>query len=95
MLGLAGTVAEELFPNGTGAVMAKDLSRESIAESAVPVLRDAQHAAQLGRAALGRVNAIFLEEHFIDRFRLALAPLLVSHRVLFKNIDLGKASSTN
>ncbi len=97
VLGLAGTVAEELFPNGTGAVMAKDLSRESIAESAVPVLRDAQHAAQLGRAALGRVNAIFLEEHFIDRFRLALAPLLVSHRVLFKNIDLGKkkASSTN
>jgi phosphatidylinositol alpha-1,6-mannosyltransferase len=36
LLGLAGTVMEELFPTGTGAVLAKDLSREKIAEAAVP-----------------------------------------------------------
>jgi len=96
VLGLAGTVTEELFPAGTGAVIAKDLSKKSIADSAVPLLRTAQHAAELGRAALGRVNAVFLEEHFIDRFRLALAPLLLSHQALVTNIDLGKkkASST-
>lgn len=76
VLGLAGTVTEELFPTGTGAVMAKDLSRESIAESAVPVLRSAQHAAELGRASSARVNAVFLKEHFADRFRRALGPLL-------------------
>lgn len=96
VLGLAGTVTEELFPSGTGAVMAKDLSKESIAEAAVPLLRMAQHAAELGRASLTRVNAVFLEEHFIDRFRLALAPFLLSHRALVTNIDLGekRASST-
>src|SRR6202140_963328 len=94
VLGLAGTVTGELFPSGTGAVMAKDLSRKSIAESGVPVLRDAQHAAELGRAASARVNAVFLEEHFIDRFRRALAPLLLSYRALVTNIDLGKSTSS-
>jgi glycosyltransferase involved in cell wall biosynthesis len=51
LLGLAGSVTEELFPTGTGAVIAKDLSRESIAEAAIPVLRSGQHAWELGRAA--------------------------------------------
>jgi phosphatidyl-myo-inositol dimannoside synthase len=75
LLGLAGTVTEELFPAGTGAVIAKDLSKESIAEAAVPVLSSASHAAELGRAASTRVNAVFLKEHFADRFRRALTPL--------------------
>ena len=94
VLGLAGTVTEELFPVGTGAVMAKDLSRESIIESAVPVLRSAQYAAELGRAASARVNAVFLEEHFIDRFRRALAPFLLSYPALATNIDRGKRTSS-
>jgi phosphatidyl-myo-inositol dimannoside synthase len=81
LLGLAGTVTEELFPVGTGAIMAKDLSRESISASAVPVLRSAQHAAELGRAASARVNAVFLKEHFAERFRRALAPQLSASRV--------------
>ncbi|MHB8216518.1 MAG: glycosyltransferase family 4 protein [Candidatus Sulfotelmatobacter sp.] len=76
LLGLAGTVTEELFPKGTGAVIAKDPSRESIAEAAIPVLGNSQHAAELGRAVSARVNSVFLKEHFADRFRHALAPLL-------------------
>jgi phosphatidylinositol alpha-1,6-mannosyltransferase len=76
LLGLAGTVTEELFPAGTGALIAKDLSRESIAEAAIPVLGSAQHAAAIGRAGSARVNAVFLTEHFGGRFRRALAPLL-------------------
>jgi phosphatidylinositol alpha-1,6-mannosyltransferase len=76
LLGLAGTVTEELFPLGTGAVIAKDLSRESIAEAAIPVLRNAQHAAELGLAVSARVNSVFLKEHFADRFRRTLTPLL-------------------
>jgi phosphatidyl-myo-inositol dimannoside synthase len=76
VLGLAGTVTEELFPTGTGAVVAKDLSRESIAEAAIPLLRSAQCAQALGRAAVARVNAVFLKEHFAGRLRRALAPQL-------------------
>jgi phosphatidyl-myo-inositol dimannoside synthase len=76
VLGLAGTVTEELFPPGTGAVVAKDLSRESIAEAAIPLLRSAQHAQALGSAAAARVNAVFLKEHFAGRLQRALAPHL-------------------
>ena len=95
VLGLAGTVTDELFPIGTGAVMANDLSRESIADAAVPLLGTAQHAAELGRASLARVNAVFLEEHFIDRFRLALGPFLLSYRSPVTNILTGKKSASS
>jgi hypothetical protein len=43
-LGVGGTVTAELLPTGMRAVIAKDLSKESIAEAAVPVLRSAQLA---------------------------------------------------
>jgi len=55
-VGLAGTVTEELFPPGTGAVLAKKGDGQSIAEAALPALSDAQHAAQLGQAARARVE---------------------------------------
>jgi phosphatidyl-myo-inositol dimannoside synthase len=90
VLGLAGTVTEELFPIGTGAVMSKDLSRESIAQSAVPVLRDAQRAAQLGRASLARVNSVFLKEHFVVRFRHALDSFLSPHGAVAISNNLAK-----
>ena len=85
LLGVAGTVTEELFPTGTGAVIAKDLSRESIAEAAIPVLRSGPRARELGRAALARVNAVFLKEHFACRFRRALAPLLSAYGAVATN----------
>ena len=76
VLGLAGTVADELFPNGDGMVLAKDLRRESIAEAAIPVLTDSQLASRLGNAGHRRVRSTFLEEHFAARFRRALGQLL-------------------
>jgi glycosyltransferase involved in cell wall biosynthesis len=97
VLGLAGTVTEELFPPGTGAVVAKDLSRESIAEAAIPILRSAQYAAELGRAACARVNAVFLEEHFFGRLRRALAPALGVYKAFATSgtrTDLKKGSAS-
>jgi phosphatidylinositol alpha-1,6-mannosyltransferase len=82
LLGLAGTVTEELFPPGTGAVLAKDLSKESIAEAAVPILRSPELAAKLGRAASATVKARYLEEHFFGRLRQALAPVLTAPKAL-------------
>jgi phosphatidylinositol alpha-1,6-mannosyltransferase len=78
VLGLAGTVTEELFPSGKGAVLAKDLDGGSIAQAAIPVLGDAQRAAELGRSGRARVESLFLERHFIDRFRAAFLPLISS-----------------
>jgi glycosyltransferase involved in cell wall biosynthesis len=97
LLGVAGTVTEELFPTGTGAVIAKDLSKESIAEAAVPVLRNAQLARELGRGASARVNAVFLKEHFAARLRRTLAPLLSVYEALATNTpgtDLGEVNAS-
>src|SRR5437764_2493743 len=71
-LGMAGTVAEELFPAGNGVALAKDLDAKSIAEAAIPVLTDSQLASTLGAAAHNRVHSTFLEDHFAVRFRRAL-----------------------
>jgi glycosyltransferase involved in cell wall biosynthesis len=71
-LGIAGTVAEELFPAGNGVALAKDLEAKSIAEAAIPVLTDSQLASTLGAAAHNRVHSTFLEDHFAIRFRRAL-----------------------
>lgn len=76
LLGLAGTVVEELFPNGEGVVLARDLGRDSVAKAAIPVLTDAQLASSLGQAGCARVQSTFLEEHFVERLRRALAPLI-------------------
>jgi len=76
ILGLAGTVTEELFPGQTGAVFAKDLDGDSIAQAAIPVLSDALRAARLGQAARARVQSVFLQDHFMERFRQALSPLM-------------------
>jgi glycosyltransferase involved in cell wall biosynthesis len=75
-VGLAGTVAAELFPNGKGVMLANDLRPESIADAAIPVLTDAPLASRLGNAAYERVHSTFLEKHFAARFRRALAKVL-------------------
>ena len=75
-LGLAGTVTEELFPNGNGVVLVKDLAPQSIAEAAIPVLTNSQLASRLGATARKRVQSTFLEEHFAARFRRALGHVL-------------------
>lgn len=75
-LGLAGTVAEELFPGGHGVVLAKDLSPESIAAAAIPVLTDSQLASRLGDEARCRVRSTFLQEHFTERLMRALRTVL-------------------
>jgi phosphatidyl-myo-inositol dimannoside synthase len=75
-IGLAGTVTAELFPDGNGVVLAKDLSPTSIAEAAIPVLMDSRLASSLGEAAHNRVQRTFLEEHFAMRFCRALGQAL-------------------
>jgi len=76
VLGLSATVTDELFPEGTGAVFAKRLDADCIAQAAIPVLKDPQRAASLGQAARARVQSVFLEEHFMERFRKAISPLM-------------------
>ena len=76
VLGLAGTVIEELFPNGSGVQLASDWESHSIAQAAIPLLNDSRLASTLGQAAYSRVQDTFLEEHFSQRFRCALSKVL-------------------
>lgn len=80
VLGLAGTVVEELFPDDTGILLARNWERHSIAQAAIPVLADSQLAKAVGSAAWTRVQNNFLEEHFTERFRRVLAKLLPAYR---------------
>jgi phosphatidylinositol alpha-1,6-mannosyltransferase len=73
VLGLGGTVTEELFPPGTGVVLAKSLTPKDIVDAVVPVLQNAELASRLGYDAWKRVQSTFLEEHFAERFRRAIA----------------------
>jgi len=91
LLGLAGPVTEELFPPGTGDVIAKDLSRENIGEAAVPILRSGQLAAKLGRATSERLKDAFLKEHFARRLRQVLPQALFS---CTSGADLKKRNSS-
>ena len=62
VLGLAGTVIKELFPDGTTAVLARDLGMHGISQAAIPVLagfRLAPRCAELGGIAW---NTIFLSD---------------------------------
>jgi len=75
VMGLAGTVMSELFPNRS-AILVNDLLASTITRAAVRVLGDSEYATAVGLAARQRVEETFLEEHFIARFRAALEPLL-------------------
>jgi phosphatidylinositol alpha-1,6-mannosyltransferase len=73
VLGLRGAVIEELFPSG-GVALAASQAPADLAAAATPVLSDAAAAARLGEAGAARVRERFLESHFIERVRAALAP---------------------
>jgi phosphatidylinositol alpha-1,6-mannosyltransferase len=74
VVGLANTVMEELFPEGQGAVLARAATGAAIAEVTIPLLADQALARAVGEAARARVHASLLEEHFVARFREAVAP---------------------
>jgi len=101
-LGLAGSVMEEVFPNGEGAVFAKDLGSDSIAQAAIPVLTNNDLASRLGQLGRRRVQNLFLEEHFAARFRDALGNLLQidssmyscpEEKIRSQSLALGQASA--
>jgi phosphatidylinositol alpha-1,6-mannosyltransferase len=71
VVGLKGTVIEELFPDG-GPVLAEAQDAGAIAAAAIPLLADAEVARSAAEAARRRVQERFLEEHAIERMRGAL-----------------------
>lgn len=75
VIGVAGTVLEELFPTG-GVDLVPELGVEALASATVRLLTDNEHASKMGEAAASRVRCFYQEHQFIQRFREALGPVL-------------------
>jgi glycosyltransferase involved in cell wall biosynthesis len=78
VIGLSGTVLEELFPGGRGVRLVSAEGSGPLADATIELLSNASAAMTLGAEAQRRVYETFLQEHFVARFENALAPLLSS-----------------
>ncbi|MFN0063062.1 MAG: glycosyltransferase family 4 protein [Myxococcaceae bacterium] len=72
VLGLRGTVLDELFPNGMTWV--EQVTGQAVAEAALPLLQDAALAQARGLQLRARVRAEFTDERFEERVLNALSP---------------------
>jgi glycosyltransferase involved in cell wall biosynthesis len=75
LLGLAGTVMEELFPEPNGVVFVPNMMPTTLARYIIPILGAGSNFSD-SHAAHRRVQEKFLRRHFLDRFCEALHPLL-------------------
>jgi phosphatidylinositol alpha-1,6-mannosyltransferase len=75
VVGVAGTVLEELFPSG-GVEFVPELRTNLIADATIRLLTDDDRATRMGQCGRTRVQEFYQEEQFIRRFRETLAPVL-------------------
>jgi phosphatidylinositol alpha-1,6-mannosyltransferase len=76
LLGLRGTVLEELFPEQAGVRFIEGRSKEQIAGAAIALLRQGDETATFGARAREYVAGHYTTEHFSRRLRVALEPAL-------------------
>lgn len=74
VVGLAGTVIDEIFPPGVGPVRLASREPGAVAGMVTALLRDPERAQRCADSARALVEAHFLEEHAVGRFRAALSP---------------------
>lgn len=67
-VGLRGTVMEEVYPEGTGSVLAEAYTADAISAAALPLFEDALLARELGSLAQERARTTFLAAQFGERF---------------------------
>jgi phosphatidylinositol alpha-1,6-mannosyltransferase len=72
LIGLPGTVLEELFPDGAGVTYVRSLDPTDIAEATIALLQDRQRAAELGDLGRKHVLARYTPEHFRARLTATL-----------------------
>jgi len=79
VVGLKGTVAEELFPDGCGHVLLDSTEPQPLADALVGLLTDPGLARAIGEAGRRRMRNVFTIGHFNQRIRAAIAPLRQHH----------------
>lgn len=73
VLGIRGTVLEELFPVAGSVALASSQSASDIADAVVPLLEDIAEASRISAAASSLVREHYQSVDFIERLRSALA----------------------
>jgi phosphatidylinositol alpha-1,6-mannosyltransferase len=76
VVGLKGTVTEELFPDGCGHVLLDSAEPQQLAEVVIGLLTDADLAHDIGQAGRRRMREVFTIGHFNQRIRAALDPFV-------------------
>jgi phosphatidylinositol alpha-1,6-mannosyltransferase len=78
VVGLRGTVTEELFPDGCGHVLLESSEPQPLADALIRLLTDEDHARAIGEAGMRRMRDVFTIGHFNQRIRAAIGPLVPS-----------------
>jgi phosphatidylinositol alpha-1,6-mannosyltransferase len=80
LIGLGGTVLDELFPADVGVRVVPSLEPAHVAAAAIELLRDPVAAAALGQRGRQHVLAHYTRDRFAERFRAAVRPLVASSK---------------
>jgi phosphatidyl-myo-inositol dimannoside synthase len=76
VVGLKGTVTDELFPGGSGHILLDSARPDLLAEVLIGLLTDADLAHAIGDAGQRRMREAFTIHHFNQRIRAALRAFL-------------------
>jgi phosphatidylinositol alpha-1,6-mannosyltransferase len=76
VVGLKGTVTEELFPDGCGHILLDSVDPTALADVLTRLLTDPDLSHDIGEAGRRRVKAVFTIGHFNRRIQEALRPFL-------------------
>jgi phosphatidylinositol alpha-1,6-mannosyltransferase len=76
VVGLRGTVTEELFPDGSGHVLLDSSEPQPLAEALIRLLTDSHHARAIGEAGMRRMREVFTTDHFNQRIHGAITPFV-------------------
>jgi phosphatidyl-myo-inositol dimannoside synthase len=76
VIGLKGTVTEELFPDGSGHVLLDSTEPQELAGALIGLLTDEGRARAIGDAGRCRMREVFTTEQFNQRIRGAITPLI-------------------
>jgi len=76
VVGLKGTVTEELFPDGCGHVLLETSAPEPLADALTGLLTNVDRARAIGEAGVRRMRGVFTIGHFNQRIRAAMKPFI-------------------
>jgi phosphatidylinositol alpha-1,6-mannosyltransferase len=76
VVGLSGTVTDELFPNGCGHVLLQTKEPRPLADALIRLLTETDQAQEIGEAGMRRMREVFTIDQFNRRVHCAIKPFV-------------------